>query len=364
MHELDIKRRRLSDYLSRHGLDGVLLSTRAWFAWATGGRVNRIVNASPAGVASVLMTPETSVCLTNTIEGPRFRDEELAGLGMEVVEFPWYDAATRRRVAGQLLGGRKVACDVDEWGLGLPALKGDFTALRLTMTTEEKERYRTGGRLASEAIEAAAWDVKPGMTEFDAAGILTWHVQRLGLNPVVTLVASDERIRRFRHPIPVDRRIGRHVMLVNCSEHAGLVTSVTRFVHFGAMDAELVRRQRAVAEVDAVVNLATRPGRTFGEVFNDLVNAYEREGFGEEWKLHHQGGSAGYAPRETVATPGDPTKVLDDQPFAWNPSITGAKSEDTVLVTGGGVEVLSAASKDWPKIQTRLGMDRPDMLVV
>jgi hypothetical protein len=33
--------------------------------------------------------------------------------------------------------------------------------------------------------------------------------------------------------------------------------------------------------------------------------------------------------------------------FAWNPTIQGAKSEDTVLVTENGFEVLTATG-EWP----------------
>ena len=50
----------------------------------------------------------------------------------------------------------------------------------------------------------------------------------------------------------------------------------------------------------------------------------------------------------------------------WNPSVPGAKSEDTVLVTKEGIEVLTAPSDDWPKVSGRFGdqeMSRADILV-
>jgi Xaa-Pro aminopeptidase len=369
MAELTEKRRRLAGFLAENKLDGLLFSTRANFAWATGGRVNRILNASPVGVAAVLMTPEKTVCLTNTIEGPRFRDEELVdvptGEKIDVVEFAWYDAGSRRKVGAELLGGRRIAADVDAFDLGLPAIPKGFDLLKWSLTPEEIERYRVGGKLASEAMEAACRDLKPEMTEHDAAGILTFHIHRLGLNPVVTLVAADDRIRRFRHPIPTGHKISKYVMLVNCSEYGGLISNLTRFVHFGKMDADLVARHQAVCEVDAAINQATRPGRTLGELFSDLEVAYDGAGYGGEWKLHHQGGSTGYAGRDVFATPGDGTKVLSNQAFAWNPSITGTKSEDTVLIVEGKpLEVLTPASASWPKVATRRGMERPGMLVV
>jgi Xaa-Pro dipeptidase len=360
--ELRIKRGRLAEYLGRHALDGVLLTTRANFAWGTGGRVNRIANSSPTGVAFLLMTPEKSICLTDTIESPRFATEELVGTGIEVLDYPWYDVAARKRKFAEVIGARKIAADVDAPALGLPLLASDFAQLRWSLTPAEIARYRAGANLASAAMESACRDLKPDMSEHDAAGIMTFHLHRAGLNPVVTLVACDDRIRKYRHPIPVDNTIKRYAMLVSCSEYGGLISNLTRFVHFGKIEPELARRHQAVCDVDALVNQATRPGRTLGDVFATLQTAYEQHGFPDEWKLHHQGGSTGYAGRDVFATPGDPTKVLPNQAFAWNPSITGTKSEDTVLVgADGDIEVLTAASRDWPVVKTAAGMGRPGM---
>jgi len=82
-----------------------------------------------------------------------------------------------------------------------------------------------------------------------------------------------------------------------------------------------------------------------GEIFSVIQMAYADNGHANEWQLHHQGGSTGYAGREVFATPESTVRVREGQAFAWNPSITGVKSEDTVLCTAGGIEVLTAASK-------------------
>jgi hypothetical protein len=55
----------------------------------------------------------------------------------------------------------------------------------------------------------------------------------------------------------------------------------------------------------------------------------------------------GYQAREYIAGPADPHTVGLNQAFAWNPSITGTKSEDTIMVTEYGPEVLTI-SPDWP----------------
>src|SRR5438445_602192 len=115
--EWQIKQPRLNGFLDRHRLDGVLLGRRNNFAWITGGRDNHIVNASPTGVASILATRDgRRICLTNTIEGPRFAGEELAGTGIDVVEWPWYDTAAATRVLKDVIAGRRIAADFDDAG--------------------------------------------------------------------------------------------------------------------------------------------------------------------------------------------------------------------------------------------------------
>lgn len=357
------KHARLLDELGRLGFDGALLGTRAWFAWATDGRVNRILNSSPDGVAGLLVTADGVACLTNTIEAPRFRYEELLGLDIPVLEFPWHDPTVRRRVCDDALRGRRIAADTDLFGLGLPALPAEVLPLRWALTPREQDRYRVGGRLASEAMEAACRALRPGLSEHEVAGRLAYEMHARGLNPVVTLVAADDRLERYRHPIPTEHRLRQVVMLVSCTEFGGLISNLTRLVHFGPVPTELARRHRAVCEVDAAVISATKPGKRLGDIFGVLQKAYAEQGFGSEWTLHHQGGSTGYASREVIATPASPEKVLAGQAFAWNPSITGTKSEDSVLVGPGGVvEVLTAKSAEWPGVVTRAGLERPGIL--
>lgn len=370
--EIQIKLRRLGEFLGRHGLDGVLLNHRANFAWITCGRDNYIPGNSQNGVASILATERERICFTNSIESPRFSREELAGTGIRVVDFPWHDAEQGRKVLRELIGGRRIAADVadngnfDHFGAGLVRLPDDFGQLRWSLTVAEIERYRQGGKLASAAIESACRKIAAGMSEHQIAGVLDEQVRARGLLPVVTLVAADQRVAEFRHPIPTDRRAERCCMLVTCASFGGLISNITRVVSFVPLDADIKKRQQAVCNVDAAVNLSTQPGKTLGEMFQIIVRAYADNGYSGEWAHHHQGGSTGYAGREAFAAPGLGIGVLENQAFAWNPSIAGVKSEDTILCTSGGIEFLTGPSGDWPRIEAKFGgrtVERADILV-
>ena len=366
--ELEVKQQRLTEYLSRHKLDGVLLTRRDNFSWITCGRDNHVSNNTPTGVATILVTADGKrICLANAIEAPRMRGEELAGTGIDTIDFPWHDGNAAKKRMTEVLAGRKVATDGEHFGLPIPPLPAGFDELRWSLTPAEIERYRDGARRAAAAMEKACRELRPNNSEHHAAGILDFHIHQAGLNPLVTLVAADDRIKNFRHPIATEHAIREHVMLVTCAEFGGLISCLTRFVRFSAIPADLTARHQAVCNIDAAVNHATRPGRTLGDVFADLQRAYAANGFPDEWKLHHQGGSCSYNPRDRIGTPGNPTKLFANQGFAWNPSITGTKSEDTVIVSENGVEVLTAHSDEWPSVMGRADgheLRRADILVM
>jgi antitoxin VapB len=145
-----------------------------------------------------------------------------------------------------------------------------------------------------------------------------------------------------------------------CARCQGLVASLTRLVHFGALPDDVRRKMQAVARVDAAAIRATRPGRMLKEIFGEIQQAYAAVGFADEWQLHHQGGPTGYEPREVTANPATGEMAAAGQVYAWNPSITGTKSEDSVLITPQGYEVLTA-TPGWPLIEAD-GVQRPAIL--
>lgn len=270
------------------------------------------------------------------IEGPRVEAEERWDeLGYETVAYPWFEPPP------------------------VQSTHPDFSALRLPLAPEERDRYRAAGEDAAEAFVESLAALGPDLSEFDAAGELArpFHARRF-TTPVV-LVGGDARAPVHRHPMPTRAPLGRFAMLVVCAEREGLYVSLTRIVSFGPPPRDLERVVRAAAEVDAAVLLASRPGATLGALFSTLARAYEEQGFPQEWRRHHQGGLTGYRGREVFARLGDRTVLPDGCAVAWNPSVSGGgKSEDTALVTSAGVEVVTR-TPSLLELQTAAGLPRP-----
>jgi antitoxin VapB len=221
------------------------------------------------------------------------------------------------------------------------------------LTPEEGDKFRELGQICATAMAEAIRAVQPGMTEYEIAAILGQATQKQGAQPIVNLIATDERIFKFRHPLPTGKKLEKYAMLVLCGRRWGLIASITRLAHFGPLPDELKRKETAVAQIDAAMIAATRPGAALKDVFERATAVYAQTGFPDEWKLHHQGGPAGFEPREYVATPTATEIVVAGQAYAWNPSITGTKSEDSILVGENGNEVVTAVS-DWPMLSVEV----------
>lgn len=343
--EFSQKQDRIQALLAERNLDALLLQRVSSFAWATCGAASYVNTATTNGEAALLITSSGRYLIANNIEAPRLEQEEnLAAQGWKFRVVPWHEMQDS---VAELTRGLKLGADGPY--AGATDLSGDLARLRADLTPEEGDRFQALGRICAKAMDSAIRAVRPGQTEYQIAGLLAHEAESRGAQAIVNLIATDERIFSFRHPLPTDKELERYAMLVLCGRRWGLVCSITRLVHFGPLPDELRHKAEAVARVDATFIAATRPGETLGAIFRRATEVYAETGFPDEWHLHHQGGPAGYEPREYVATPHSTDVVSVGQVYAWNPSITGTKSEDTILIGEDGNEILTAIS-GWPML--------------
>lgn len=315
---------QVRELMGARGAAGVLLRARHNVAWLTLGAQLHIVLASEATVAAVLITRADVVVLSPVNEAARLADEEVTGLPFEIVQLPWEDAGALAREAQRRVTGA-LATDAD--------LESGLLPVRSVLGPLEHARLAWLGERAQLALTTALEGATSGRTEFEIGAAMEAQLGRDAIRAPVVLAAADERIAAYRHPLPTLHPIRQRLMLIVVAERWGLNVAGTNFRDLVPLDADVQRRMEHSAAVLRAMEEATRPGATFGDVFAVAEREYAERGYPGEWRLHHQGGSIGYRSREAIAVPGDPTPVVAGMAFAWNPSITGAKAESTILLS-------------------------------
>lgn len=360
-NETSAKTARLQDFMEKNRCSAMVLTQVRNFEWLTGGAGdNQVGRASEIGAASLLLAKDgRKFVVAAHSEIPRLMEDGLGDLGYEPVELKWYEKPPD---LAQLLGlPGLIASDVDREG----CTTMNIAALRYPLSEAEILKYRWLGGQCAEAVEQITRQLAPGMTERQIEAQIANALMQRGIRPTVLLIGTDDRILRFRHALPSGRALEKYGMVNICAKKWGLVASVTRFVHFGPLARELKKRLHAAAVVNSKYWEALRAGRKISDIFQQATEWYAELGYPGEWKFHHQGGATGYGEREYLITPDSAEIVLDHQAFAVNPTVQGAKAEDTILVREDQTENLSA-TPDWPKINVQLagrGYESADILI-
>ena len=339
------RRERLDAYLDDHDLQAVWFARPNSFGWLTGGS-NVVDREGSVGVAAAGYDREAGFrVVTDTIEAPRLRAEELPDVfDMEAAD--WYADSLADAVAAR--SPTPAAADIDIAGFE----SVDASSLRQPLTDVDIDRYRTLGSDVAAAIESVGQSVVPTDTEREVATALRAALETRGLTAPVVLVGGSERAPQYRHYTPKNVEIGDYALLSVTAHRGGLYVSTTRTVAFDAPE-WLADRHRAAVRVEvsalAATQQAAAAGDDAGDVFAAIQDAYAAVGWADEWQQHHQGGAAGFAGREWIATPDHEATVTAPMAYAWNPTVQGAKSEGTVLVTDDAIEPLTTTD-NWPTI--------------
>lgn len=335
------KRDRLASYLANHALDEVWLTTPENFGWLFNG--NNLVNRSAGhGVAAARFDGENLAVLTSNIEADRIRTEELPD-GIDVKSFPWHHGTLETEIPARAAG---------EFGADIPlpgAKEIDGRPFRLPLTSEDVEEFKQLGQDTATALEAVARSLTPQDRERDVAARLRDRLARDEIDAPVALVGGSERAQLHRHFVPTNSRLERYGILSVCGRRNGHWVSASRTVAFTPPE-WLHDRHHAACQIEATANAvaATQAGTgTAADAFAAIQEAYDTVGYPDEWRRHHQGGAAGFGSREWVATPNGTEPLESPVPYAWNPTIQGAKSEDTILVADDEISTLTRTG-NWP----------------
>jgi len=343
--ELATRRQRLSSFLDSNDLDAIWLARPNNFAWLTGGS-NVVDRDSPVGVAAAGYQRNGGFrVLTDSIEADRLHDEELP-TEFSVTAADWYTDSLAEVIAAE--SPTPAAADFTVDGLR----EVDCSSLRQPLTGGDIERYREFATETAAAVENVCRGLSVDHTERAVAADVRNALEARGIATPVVLVGGSERAQTYRHFTPTTTELGDYALVSVTAQCGGLYTSLTRTVVF-EKPAWLDERFHAAAQLEATALAATqqaaRDGSTARAVFEAIQQAYEAVGWVDEWHNHHQGGAAGFAGREWIATPDSTERVHAPQAYAWNPTVQGAKSEGTVLVTDSDIEPLTLTGS-WPTV--------------
>jgi len=351
---------RLEKLMKEKGLDGICLFKFMNYAWLSAGGTNRVVTGSERGCSVlVVMGDGKKYVAAPANEISRITQEETVDLDFDPITFPWYGNVAEKII--KTVAGKKLGSDVPI--PGMECISDDIDRLRFNLTIWEQVKAKELADICSDEMAGLCAGLKPGLSEHQIAAELSSRLLSRGVKPAVLLIGVDERLSYCRHPIVTNKKLIKYGLVSLVGEKAGLHVTLTRSVHFGTIPQELQEKYAKACMVDVQMCEATKAGAAVDDIFALCKNAYGEVGFPGEWELHHQGGSIGYAPREYRAGERNELVVVG-QMFGWNPTVQGAKSEETILVNAEGEsEVITSVPAWWPKAKfEKQGAQRPLIL--
>lgn len=211
---------------------------------------------------------------------------------------------------------------------------------------------------ALEIADAAYKDflqwIGPGMSEREVAGRLEYFQRLQGADrkPSETVVASGPRTA-LPHGIATNREIqqGEPVMIDIGIVVDGYTSDLTRTVYLGQPPAEFEKIYRIVLDAQARAIKGIKPGKT-GRQIDAIAREYiVSQGFGDYF-CHALGHSLGLEiherPQFSMAEESsiDPGMVITVEPGIYLPDRFGVRTEDTIVVTEDGAEVMTRSPLD------------------
>lgn len=320
------------------------ITSQANFSWLLGGR-GFIGTASVAACCTLVITPDAVHLLTENIEAQRLWDEQLhASQDIVIHPYPWHTPAMKQTLLSQIAQGQTVLNEED--------LAQEIFQARTVLTSAEVANLREICQTTAHTLESVCHTLEKGMSEYQLVGRLSQAFWDNNLEPITILVGFDQRALSYRHPVPNGAILENYALIGVCTRRNGLIASVSRMVSL-TRDPVMMERQQVSAYVDAVTCLSTVAGANLQDIFQKTKDAYAQKGYAGEWTFHHQGGLTGFAARECKATDDANCLVRNNQVYAFNPSVQGAKSENTILVTPNGPENLTHTG-NYPYIKVEL----------
>ncbi len=348
------RRSRAQEAMGRRGLDLLVATPGTNFLYLTGGNPGR----SERLIALLLPRSGEAVVVAPHFEVERVRRGSTVGdvRGWEEEEDPFAVVgriATGWKRAGQLglepstdyASYLRLAAALPRWQVmdGSPV----FERLRIIKQPVELDLIRRAIRITQDAIAAAFTQLQVGMTERDVAGIVSREMTQRGgrggglvqFGPNAALPHGSPQQRRLEEGQPV---------LMDCGTSVeGYTSDITRTQWFGGEPAERFRIvYNTLHDAQTAAMTLGRPGVACQEMDRAARRVIREAGFGEYFthRLGHGMGMEGHeAPYlvEGNAVRLEPGMVTTIEPGIYIPDVWGCRTEDDIVITESGLEVLS-----------------------
>ena len=326
------------------GLDAFVLRRNPNLAWAIAGRAH-VPTTIDMACFDLIITHDSATAITNVVEAPRLIAEELPS-EVSVQTIKWSEGRDPLLPTGSKVGSDQPGADRIDLGV-------EVEIMRASLIESDLARFQEICIDAAIALGNAMKQVESTDREIDVAGLITHSLWQAGLEIAFLGVAGQERVHKFRHPLPTDSVVGNRVSASICAKRKGLIASITRIVTFGEVTDQMIADYTSIFKVEAAMFDATIVGKSFSDPINAAIAAYPANGFdADEWTKHHQGGPTGFLPRDWPANQTSARLIAPNQPIAWNPTGKGWKAEDTIVATNSGVKLLSV-DPEWPAFEVK-----------